>query len=161
MITGTRPSTADRTAIRRSLRSSTSRAAASPVEPATTTASTPWSTRRAAWSAVAGASISPSSSNSVTSATPTPVKTGATCAIASTVRLDSVVPTMDHPGRGLVAWLHDDLVDVDAGGPSCRPLDAVRDVVRGQRIHPVVDGSRPRLVAAEAHDRELGLDHAR
>ena len=95
--TGTRPSTAERTAIRRSLRSSSSSAAASPVEPATTTASMPGSTRRAAWSAVAGASISPSSSNRVTRATPTPVN-GAVPVMAANLTSDS-----DRYGRSDMA----------------------------------------------------------
>ena len=76
-ITGMDRGTARRTASSRTIRSVGSRAAASPVVPATTTARTPRSTSCAASAALAGASRSPRSSNSVTSATPTPVKTGA------------------------------------------------------------------------------------
>ena len=76
-ITGMDRGTARRTASSRAIRSAGSRAAASPVVPATTTARTPRSTSCAASAALADASRSPRSSNSVTSATPTPVKTGA------------------------------------------------------------------------------------
>ena len=72
-----------RVAIGWATRSSEVSAAASPVDPATTTARIPRSTRVAAWSAVALGSISPSSSNSVASATPTPVNSGSAIAHAS------------------------------------------------------------------------------
>ena len=72
--TGTRPSTADRTAISRSLRSSSSRAAASPVVPATThgldARRRPAGRRGRPWP---GHRSRPRSSKRVTRATPTPV----------------------------------------------------------------------------------------
>jgi hypothetical protein len=46
-------------------------------------------------------------------------------------------------------------------GPGDRPDDAVGDVVGGEGLDAGVDVVGPGLVAAEADDRELGLDHAR
>ena len=48
----------------------------------------------------------------------------------------------DPAARGLVARLDDDLVDVHVPRPRDRPHDAVRDVLRRQRVDSLVDRRR-------------------
>lgn len=65
-----------------------------------------------------------------------------------------------HVGRRrLVAGADDDLVDVDVRGPGQGPADALGDVLGAERLHPLVYAGGGLLVAREANERELGLDH--
>src|SRR5688572_7430294 len=76
------------------------------------------------------------------------------------VGLEDIGPPVDHADVGLVGGIEDEFLDVDVGRAAAAPQDGLRHVLGDQRTRVGVDLLGARLVAAVAHETELGLHEA-